>query len=332
MSGEDNIGSDAVLEGVNVESLERAGAGVKRELRLLNRHALDLPALLGEILGQKRSGDTLVVGSGFNVDEPAGKVYRVDRHATDRIPCRSGLVGRSGVGALSGYTGSVSEAVSQIRTLEDLRGPAGRLEALLNSGQPNAEFTALICHPHPAGGGTMHNKVVYNAMKVFSSLGLPVLRFNFRSVGKSEGEHSHGEGEQEDVLAALGWLGREFGLPTLVAGFSFGAAVSLRACCSDERVPGLVALGLPVEAAGRDYSYSFLAHCTTPKLFLSGDSDQYAPRPKLETVFASAAEPKRVVFVPGAEHFFQGTETSPGPKLDQMRAALDTWLRDTFGL
>ena len=176
----------------------------------------------------------------------------------------------------------------------------------------------------------MHNKVVYHAMKVFSSLGLPVLRFNFRSVGRSEGEHDHGHGEQQDVLAALEWLNREYGQPVLVAGFSFGAAVSLRACCGDLRVPGLVALGLPVEAAGRDYRYPFLAHCTTPKLFLSGDSDQYAPKEQLETVFASAADPKRIVFIPGAEHFFQGTTTSPGPKLERMQTELGSWVETSF--
>lgn len=225
---------------------------------------------------------------------------------------------------------SEARAVPQIRAIEDLRGPAGRLEALLNAGAANAAYAALVCHPHPAGGGTMHNKVVYNAMKVFSSLGLPVLRFNFRSVGTSEGEHDHGHGEQQDVLAAVDWLEREFGLPMLVAGFSFGAAVSLRACCGDERVRGLVALGLPVQAAGRDYTYEFLARCTTPKLFVSGDSDQYAPRERLEEVFASAADPKRMVLVAGAEHFFQGTAASPGAKLEVMRAELLGWIEETF--
>jgi alpha/beta superfamily hydrolase len=227
---------------------------------------------------------------------------------------------------------SEGAVVSQIRAVEDLRGPAGRLEGLLNGGRPEARFSALVCHPHPAGGGTMHNKVVYNAMKVFSTLGLPVLRFNFRGVGRSEGEHAEGVGERQDVLAAVAWLAAEFGRPTLVAGFSFGAAVSLKACCGDPRVPGIAALGLPVEAAGREYRYPFLGGCRTPKLFVSGDSDQYAPRAALEEVFANAAQPKQVVFVPGAEHFFQGTDAAPGAKLVQMQAALQGWLSDVFGL
>src|SRR5580700_1722279 len=95
---------------------------------------------------------------------------------------------------------------SQIRSIDDLRGPAGRLEALLNTGREDAPFAALVCHPHPSGGGTMHNKVVYHAMKALSSVGLPVLRFNFRGTGLSEGEHDHGRGEQDDVRAALDWL------------------------------------------------------------------------------------------------------------------------------
>src|SRR5579863_5671584 len=116
-----------------------------------------------------------------------------------------------------------------LRTVDDLRGPAGRLEALLNTGRADAPYAALVCHPHPAGGGTMHNKVVYHAMKALSSFGLPVLRFNFRGVGLSEGEHDHGLGEQDDVRAALDWLDQKFGRPILFAGFSFGSVVGLSA-------------------------------------------------------------------------------------------------------
>src|SRR5271156_1882113 len=160
-----------------------------------------------------------------------------------------------------------------IRSIDNLRGPAGPLEALLNAGRSDAEFAALVCHPHPLGGGTMHNKVVYHAMKALGSFGFPVLRFNFRGTGLSAGEHDHGRGERDDVCAALDWLDREFHLPILFAGFSFGANVGLRACCGDERVKGLAALGLPVRAAGRQYHYSFLAGCGQPKLFISGTMD-----------------------------------------------------------
>jgi alpha/beta superfamily hydrolase len=221
----------------------------------------------------------------------------------------------------------------QIRSLDDLYGPAGRLEALLNTGREDAPYSALVCHPHPAGGGTMHNKVVYHAMKAFAAVGLSVLRFNFRGVGLSEGEHDHGDGEQNDVRAALSWLEHNFDKrPILFAGFSFGSYVGLRACCGDVRVKGLIGLGLPVRAAGRDYEYGFLPKCVAPKLFISGDHDEFGPREVLDGVFASAPEPKRLVWIEGADHFFQGTAESPGAKLDRMQAEIRLWLRDTFGL
>ena len=221
---------------------------------------------------------------------------------------------------------------SQIKSIDDLRGPAGRLEALLNTGRADAPYSALVCHPHPHGGGTMHNKVVYHTMKAFSSFGLPVLRFNFRSVGLSEGMHDEGYGEQQDVQAALNWMEQNFNLPILFAGFSFGSNVGLRACCGDPRVKGLIGLGVPVRAEGRDYTYGFLPTCTAPKLFISGDHDQYGPRDVMEGVFERAPERKRLVWIAGADHFFQGTTDSPGPKLDLMQQEIRSWLRSEFAL
>jgi uncharacterized protein len=226
----------------------------------------------------------------------------------------------------------VTSVASHVRTIDDLRGPAGRLEALLNTGREDAPFCALVCHPHPAGGGTMHNKVVYHAMKALSSFGLPVLRFNFRGVGLSEGEHDHGPGEREDTRAALDWLARTFDRPILFAGFSFGAHVGLHACCGDPRVHGLIALGLPVNAAGRSYTYGFLAQCPQPKLFVSGDHDQFASVDELHTVWSRIPEPKRTRILAGAEHFFQGTPKSPTPKLAEMQQEIRSWLTDTFQL
>jgi hypothetical protein len=223
--------------------------------------------------------------------------------------------------------------VSQIRPVEDLRGPAGRLEAVLNTGRDDAAYAALVCHPHPLGGGTMHTKAVYHAMKAFSTFGLPVLRFNFRGVGLSEGEHDHGRGEQDDVRAALDWLEHTFHhRPVLFAGFSFGSYVGLRVCCGDARVEGLVGLGLPLRAAGREYSYGFLSRCAAPKLFLSGDHDEFAPREELTAALASAPEPKQLVLIEGADHFFLGTPESPAPKLAQMQTAMRAWIGETFGL
>jgi alpha/beta superfamily hydrolase len=208
----------------------------------------------------------------------------------------------------------------------DLTGPAGRLEALLNEGAPDAPFAALVCHPHPLGGGNLHNKVVYHAMKVLNDpewgLGWPVLRFNFRGTGLSQGTYD-GEAEAGDVLAALDWLQNEYKRPLVVAGFSFGAAMAFSACCGQGHpdVSALIALGLPIQAEGHQYRYPFLPACHLPKLFLSGDRDQFAPATQLARVAATASDPKRLVLLPGADHFFTG-------HLEPMQQALAGWLKE----
>jgi uncharacterized protein len=219
----------------------------------------------------------------------------------------------------------VSTADLQIKSLS-LAGPAGRLEALLNLGASQPTHTALVCHPHPLGGGTLHNKVVFHTMKALHGFGMPVLRFNFRGTGLSEGEHDEGRGEVDDTRTVLDWLAREFSLPVVFAGFSFGAAVGLRACYDDARVPALIALGTPVGAVeGRTYDFSFLADCPKPKLFLSGDRDQYGPRTKLEALVTSLPEPVKLTLIPGADHFFAG-------RLAEMRLALEDWVESELGL
>ena len=210
----------------------------------------------------------------------------------------------------------------EIRTLM-LDGPAGRLESLLNLGDDHARYAALICHPHPLHGGTMHNKVVYNAMKALTSFGFHALRFNFRGAGLSEGVHHEGHGEQDDVRAAVNFLHNEFHLPIIFTGFSFGASVGLRAVCPDARVAGAISLGTPVLVEGRAYTYGFLRDCHKPKLFLSGDADPYSPRTQLESVFATAADPKKLVFIPNTGHFFEG-------KLTEMQAGITAWVKAMF--
>ena len=168
----------------------------------------------------------------------------------------------------------------------------------------------------------MHNKVVYHAAKVLSARGWPVLRFNFRGTGLSEGLH-HGKEEVEDALIALEWLTANYDCPVICAGFSFGAAIGLRAASLSEDVVGFAALGLPTHAEGRDYTYPFLPACPFPKLFLSGDHDQYAPAEHLRAVVETAPEPKQLRFIEGANHFFVG-------HLSAMQAALAEWLSVAF--
>lgn len=217
----------------------------------------------------------------------------------------------------------MNPAPNAIRSLF-LDGPAGRLEALLNSGSANATHAALVCHPHPMFGGTMHNKVVFHAMKALNSFGYPVLRFNFRGTGLSHGEHDHGAGETDDVRTALDWLNREFHLPMIFAGFSFGAAIGLRAASSDDRVSAAIGLGVPLNPVDeRSYDFDFLRSCAKPKLFVSGSRDQFATRANLEALVNSLPEPKKLVIIEGADHFFEG-------RLREMRDAIETWIRDTI--
>jgi uncharacterized protein len=226
---------------------------------------------------------------------------------------------------------------ASLRSVDDLRSSAGRLEALLNEGSPDAPFSALVCHPHPLGGGTLHNKVVYHAMKAFQSFGLPVLRFNFRGTGFSEGAHDFGRGEQDDVRAAVDWLDREFHRPILFAGFSFGSWVGLQVCCGHSRILGLVALGLPAHSEGRDYDFGFLRDCPQPKLFISGTRDLYGPVAQVEAAVALARDPKELVWIQDTDHFFVARDetshaASPhaGSKLDEVKKAIRSWALRCF--
>jgi uncharacterized protein len=204
-----------------------------------------------------------------------------------------------------------------------LDGPAGQLEAILNVGGENATHAALVAHPHPVYGGTLHNKVVFHAMKALNSFGFPVLRFNFRGAGLSHGEHDYGMGEADDVRIALDWLDHEFHLPLVFAGFSFGAAVGLPVACADERVMAVIGLGVPVRPVeDRTYDLSSLKSCAKPKLFASGSRDQFGPRPMLEAFVESVPEPKKLVIVDSADHFFEG-------RLREMREAVEGWVRNS---
>jgi alpha/beta superfamily hydrolase len=199
-----------------------------------------------------------------------------------------------------------------------LNGPAGRLETLLWTPAPPADsrFAAVVCHPHPLFGGTMHNKVVYQTAKSLSALGLLVLRFNFRGVGLSAGAHDRGSGEVDDVRAALQFLATEFpATELLLAGFSFGSWVGMRAGCEDSRVTRLIGLGIPVN----NTDFSFLRQCAKPKLFVHGERDEHGAIAKVRELVPTFAGENVLVEVPGADHFFAG-------KLDQLDRAIAAWL------
>jgi alpha/beta superfamily hydrolase len=198
-----------------------------------------------------------------------------------------------------------------------LAGPAGNLEALLEGPEDIApRGLALICHPHPLFGGTMHNKVVYRVARALRNSGHIVLRFNFRGVGRSAGRHDLGVGEIEDARAALGWLrDRHPGLPYTLAGFSFGSRVVLSLGCAMADAEKLIALGFP---AKRD-PLGVLGECAVPKVFIQSTRDEYGPPPEMNALYAQVAEPKRLIWVEAEDHFFAGGLD----ELERQVAALD---------
>ena len=185
-----------------------------------------------------------------------------------------------------------------------LDGPAGKLEALLDVPEEAAPGAiALVCHPHPLFGGSMHNKVVYRVARALRSSGYAVLRFNFRGVGRSQGRHDLGVGEIEDARSALDWLRNRYpGLPYTLAGFSFGSRVILGLGCALPDAERLIALGFP---AKRD-PVGMLAECTVPKVLIQSTHDEYGPRAEMEAFYAQVAEPKRLIWIEAEDHFFAG--------------------------
>jgi hypothetical protein len=205
--------------------------------------------------------------------------------------------------------------VSQNETF-DLVGPAGRLEALLMNPEGAPAAAAVICHAHPLHGGIMHFKVLFRAAKALQAHGVAVLRFNFRGVGRSEGTHDEGRGEQGDAMAAVDEMARRFpGLPVVLGGFSFGSSVAVRVGCRDARVRALLVMGFP---AGMLADTAFLASCTQPRLFVQGANDTYAGAERIRALVEPLPEPKTLAVIPDADHFFTG-------HLDELQSAVDAW-------
>lgn len=185
----------------------------------------------------------------------------------------------------------------------DIPASHGRLEGLLRLPDDEAarpHLAAVVCHPHPLFGGTMHNKTVFRLATALNAVGIPALRFNFRGVGLSTGSYDEGRGEQDDIRAALDELERRFpGVALCVAGFSFGAWTGLRVGCAEQRVQQLVGVGVPVASL----SVADMANCAKPKLIVQGARDQYGPEAKVRAWFADIPDPKHLEIIPGADHF-----------------------------
>jgi alpha/beta superfamily hydrolase len=191
-------------------------------------------------------------------------------------------------------------------------GPAGRLEALHEGPDDSIaiERVAVVCHPHPLHGGTLQNKVVFRLARAIRNAGSAVIRFNFRGAGKSEGEHDHGKGEQDDVRAVIAYAQERYpALPIIGAGFSFGSNVAIRVACQDGIFERFIAAGLPADRGG----FEFLADCKTPKVFIHSTNDEHGSRENLQSVFDAAAGPKALQWIESKDHFFVD-------KLDELEA------------
>jgi alpha/beta superfamily hydrolase len=190
----------------------------------------------------------------------------------------------------------------------------GRLEALVKKPAGSARGAAVVCHPHPIHGGTMHTKAVYRAAQALNDAGLVVLRFNFRGVGASTGSYDDGIGERNDLEAALDWLEAEYPeLPLVVGGHSFGSMIGLSVGADDERVVALLGLGLPVDMD--QYDYSFLAEADKPVLVVQGENDEFGAGDSVSKLLAPLGAHITLVRIPGSDHYFTH-------RLDELRATV----------
>jgi alpha/beta superfamily hydrolase len=201
----------------------------------------------------------------------------------------------------------------------------GRLEAIIKEPRAvdgAARGAALVLHPHPLHGGTMHNKVAFRAARALNEAGCVSLRINFRGTGQSTGTHDRARGgEQDDARAALDYLAENYpGLPLILAGFSFGARVGLEVGTRDARVRALVGIGTPVSIAERGYDFSFLKECRKPVLFVHGERDEFGDVAKLKEIVATIPSEAhaRVEVIPGAGHFFDD-------QLDELVRVIGEW-------
>jgi alpha/beta superfamily hydrolase len=197
----------------------------------------------------------------------------------------------------------------------------GRLEAILKKPAGDAAAgVALVLHPHPLGGGTMHNKVVFRAAAGLNEAGLITLRINFRGVGQSSGRHDEGRGELEDVRAGLLYLEETFPHKLLtLCGFSFGARVGLEAGISDQRVTNLISIGTPVDK----YDFEFLEACRKPILFIHGDRDEFGSLSRLQGLVDQIKQHNESVelqVIKDSGHFFEG-------HLDELKQAIAGWTK-----
>jgi uncharacterized protein len=201
-----------------------------------------------------------------------------------------------------------------------IEAPHGRLEAILKPPRDESiRGVALVLHPHPLGGGTMHNKVVFRAAAALNEAGLVTLRFNFRGVGQSTGTHDEGYGERDDVRSGLDYLKENYPRQEItLCGFSFGARVGLEVGIDDDRVTRLISIGTPVDK----YDFGFLTACRKPILFVHGEHDEFGSVEHLRELVAKIDAPKELAVIKGAGHFFDD-------QLDELKRVIKEWVLST---
>lgn len=197
----------------------------------------------------------------------------------------------------------------------------GQLEAILKEPRTGpAKGLALVLHPHPLGGGTMHNKVVFRAAAALNDAGLITLRINFRGVGQSTGQHDEGRGERDDVRTALDYLSQQYpGMSITLCGFSFGARVGLEVGIEEPRVQYLIGIGTPL----KKYDFEFLQACRKPLLLVHGEYDEFGEVERVKALAAELADKTqvRLIVIPGAGHFFENS-------LDDLKRAITEWVSE----
>ena len=200
-------------------------------------------------------------------------------------------------------------------------GPEGRLEGRYHPNRTPGAPLALVLHPHPQHGGTMHSKVVYNLFHIFVRRGFSVLRFNFRGVGRSEGSYDSGQGEFSDAAAALDWLQShdpDAGV-CWIAGFSFGAWISMQLLMRRPEIAGFISVAPPAAM----YDFSFLAPCPSSGLIVHGSDDAHVPEAEAANLAERLAAQRTIVveyrIIKGADHFFEN-------HLDELNAVIDDYL------
>lgn len=199
--------------------------------------------------------------------------------------------------------------------------PHGQLEAIYRPKTNRAERVALVLHPHPLHGGTMHTKALYQAAKAMPRIGVAALRFNFRGVGRSAGTFDSGPGEQDDFSAAISFVHDRFpDVPIWAAGMSFGSWVAMTVGADDPRVSLLLGIAPPVDR----FDFSALLACTLPKFIVHGESDELISIKEIRKFYSQIPEPKELATIEDANHLFEGKTSLVGEAVEDLLADFNT--------